>query len=371
MRILYYFADNKTYMSIWQYEHIVDELRHHNVRIDIFNPLDYSDYDMANQVLLKKLQSFEKYDLFMNCCPSWQLYKTTICEISRLSIPTLLICFDNLHAAYIHKEIMPYFDLVWLTSWENEATIKKWGVNTLFMPYAANPYKFVANIKNDIERVCFIGTPYGTRTVKINKLTENDIPVDVYYGSKNLEEQTNSKKSHKKSFWDSINIGTLYNHINNNIGRKIIYSRFLAIFNETRLNTSNASYRRGYSLPFDDMVQSYSDYALSLNVLELRNTYLLRSPVYKLHLRTFEIPMCGGIEFTTYNDELSNYFEEDKEIVFYHSEEEYIDKARFYLKPENYAIRERIKRAARKRAEQEHTWWCRFEKIFQTLNLKY
>lgn len=83
------------------------------------------------------------------------------------------------------------------------------------------------------------------------------------------------------------------------------------------------------------MIKAYSNYALALNVTELRNTYLLKNPIYKLHLRTFEIPMCGGIEFTTYNDELASYFEEGKEIVFYKSKEEMIDKVRFYLSEKN------------------------------------
>lgn len=44
---------------------------------------------------------------------------------------------------------------------------------------------------------------------------------------------------------------------------------------------------------FDEMNRLYSNFALNLNILELRNTYLLKYPVYKLHLRTFEIPMCS------------------------------------------------------------------------------
>ena len=75
--------------------------------------------------------------------------------------------------------------------------------------------------------------------------------------------------------------------------------------------------------------------------------------------------MCGGLQFITYVDELANYFEADKEIVFYSSKEEYIDKAKFYMNDERYNLRLKMKKAARYRAENEHTWWNRFKKIFQ------
>ena len=363
MKILYYFADKKTFMSQWQHEHIFDELYHHGVYIDVFNPLVYNSLDEANDKLLQLLKNNPGYDLFMNCCSSKQLHKETMANISKLPIPTLLICFDNLHAAYIHEDIMPYFDLVWLTSKENEESIRKHGVNTHFAPYAANPYKFVPHSSNDILKVCFIGTPYGTRTTKINILTSNEIPVDVFFGSKDT---TSNKSSNVNNA--TMDFDTLSHYLATNIGRKLLYSRFLACFNKTILDTTRDCYTRAYSLPFDEMISCYSDYALSLNVIELRNTYLLKTPIHKLHLRTFEIPMCGGIEFTSYNKELAEYFEEDKEIVFYRSEEEYIDKARFYLKEDNSSLRKAIRASARRRAENEHTWWLRFSEIFKKLN---
>ena len=91
MKFLYYFADNGSYMSKWQYEHIINELSHYNIRIEVFNPLSYSSYDEANEECIKHLASKKDYNLFMTCCRSNQIYKETIEEIKRFSIPTLLI----------------------------------------------------------------------------------------------------------------------------------------------------------------------------------------------------------------------------------------------------------------------------------------
>ncbi|HBN04508.1 MAG TPA: glycosyltransferase family 1 protein, partial [Bacteroidales bacterium] len=103
-----------------------------------------------------------------------------------------------------------------------------------------------------------------------------------------------------------------------------------------------------------------SAHSLSLNITELRNTYVLKKPIHKLHLRTFEIPMAGGLEFTSYTPEILNYFEPDKEIVLYDSDEEMTEKARFYLDPKNEYLCKIMKKNARKRSVSEHTWKNRF-----------
>lgn len=366
MKILYFFEDNGTYMSKWQYDHFIEELSHHGVEFEIFNPLIYKSYDEANERLIERLKSPLGIDCFMNGSSSSALYKETMEELLSVGIPKLLICFDNLHAPYMHKDIMPFFDLVWLTSRENEETIKNWGARTIFLPYAANPYTFsVSNMNEEIKRVCFIGSPYGTRCLKFNQLVQNGIPCDVFYGGKSRK-NTVAKEIHR--FEDDII--KLKNYFGSSIGRRLFVSNLLSKVCKPQLDNGNEHLQLFSSLEFSEMIKKYHEYALSLNITEVWNTLLLSNPVYKLHLRTFEIPMSGGIEFTTYNVEMANYFEEGKEIVFYRSEEEYIDKARYYLDEKRKELREGIKLAARLRAENEHTWYLRFKKAFKELEIE-
>lgn len=65
MKILYYFADYGTNMEQWQYIHFIDELKHHNVEIDVFNPVSFETLDIANAALVGKLKADCSYDLFM------------------------------------------------------------------------------------------------------------------------------------------------------------------------------------------------------------------------------------------------------------------------------------------------------------------
>ena len=124
-------------------------------------------------------------------------------------------------------------------------------------------------------------------------------------------------------------------------------------------------------MPFDELNRIYSSYALSLASTSARNTDILREPVGVVNLRAFEIPMAGGLQFCRYNEELAGYFEEDKEIVFYRDNLDLIEKANYYTKRASDAEIAKIKKAARIRAEGEHTWWHRFVKAFDILGIKY
>lgn len=115
----------------------------------------------------------------------------------------------------------------------------------------------------------------------------------------------------------------------------------------------------------------YAEHDLSLSIATARNTGNLKNPVMIVHLRNFEIPMSGGVQFCKYFPELAECFEDGKEIIFYQTDEEMIEKARYYLNPAREDERMVIRQAARKRAENEHTWFRRFSKAFDYLGLQY
>lgn len=133
----------------------------------------------------------------------------------------------------------------------------------------------------------------------------------------------------------------------------------------------NDKLSRHFGLPHSEMVKTYSSAALSLASTSASHTDALSVPLRIINLRNFEIPMCGGIELCKYSEELANYFEEGKEILFYKDSCELIDKANYYLNRASEQELVGIKQAARKRAEAEHTWWKRFTKAFDILGLRY
>lgn len=139
------------------------------------------------------------------------------------------------------------------------------------------------------------------------------------------------------------------------IGRKVLYSTILnKLYKTSSLNDDSEFLTKAPSVSHEEMCQLYSSFALSLNIAELRDTYILRQPIPKIHLRTFEIPMCGGLQLTSFNEEIAGYFEDGKEIILYNSDEELIDKARFYLDKKHENTVRKMKAATNERATNDH-----------------
>ena len=368
MNIFYYFYELKSPMYYWQRIHLIDELERGGHKVVTYNPLDYKTIDEANEKVVEAIKKCGNIDLFMTCDESSIIYPGTVREIKKLGIATCLICWDNLELPYKQKAIAPEFDVVWLTSYETRYLFEKWGCKKIcFQTYAANPYTFKPNYVAPINSICFIGSPYGSRVNKINDLLNNGINCSVY--SNSLFQKGYNSSVGGVHHYDPIDVivkATRY--LRFPIGRKVLYSTIKNKFSKkSTLETESPYIIKNKSVSDEVMMELYSNHSLSLNISELRDTYILNEPIHKIHLRAFEIPMCGGLQLASYNEELSKYFEEDKEIVFYRNLEEMIDKARFYTNPKQDAAVLRMKQAARKRAENEHTWTIRFNEIFKML----
>ncbi len=370
MRILYYYPEYDTYMFKWQRYHFFQELEKKSITIVAFNPLIYHSWDEANEKVLNEVYN-GSYDLFMTCiCNEHMLYIDTLLEIKRVGIPTLSFRPDNLIIPYNDKVLAPFFDLVWLTAKETKYLYDRWRVRTMFAPYAANPEQFVFHSKPFKRSVCFIGNPYGSRAKMINFLTGNGIKTDLFYGG-NIQDKT--KKQPNKFLLSTYSKGW-YNTICDSMkfeeGRIMLRGLLINKMRKGSILIKNECLSILPSVPFEKISSMYSEYVLSLASTSTNHTDVLKNPLKVANLRNFEIPMSGGIEFCRYSEEMAGYFEDGKEIIFYYTDEDMIDKANYYTR--NASDRElyQIKVSARKRAENEHTWSHRFSKAFATLGLK-
>ena len=373
MRVLYYFPELSNPMMQWQRVHIFDELSRHDVKFEIFNPLLFSNIEEANIALVKKIKE-EKYDLFLsNLCNDKHLFVESVCEIKKAGVPTLCFRSDNLSIPFYDKVLSKYFDLVWLTSVDTKYLYDKWGATTMFAPYAANPYVYKFSPTKQIRKGVFIGTPYGSRAVMINKLSASGIPIDLYYGkNKNsVEAEDEGKIVPLFSLYADSPAKALFNRIRFKEGRKLLHGAIVDKIRGVEEIKYNESITKSPSVSFSEMTQHYSNYALSLSFSSTEHTDVLRRPLSRTFLRTFEIPMCGGIQFCRYCDEISTYFEDGKEIVMYHDDNELIEKAKYYTEKASDQELLTMKQSARKRSENEHTWMSRFKIAFDKLGLKY
>ena len=346
-------------MNTWQKIHIAPELIGSGHSITYFNPLIYST-SRAKEELCKLARS-KQFDVFINSMGSDFISKHEISEISKAGIFTILICYDNTHSPFMHKDIASSFDLVWLTSYDNINIFKNWNSNIIIQPYACNPDIFKPHWDDRISKICFIGTPYGYRTNIINTLTSNFLDVDLYADISSNIRQNDLALVNKYFF---INI---LNNLKIPIGRKILLSKIISKIKSKPSLIDNSHLSILKPLKFEDISKKYSNSTLSLNVIELRNTGVLKNPVLKLHLRTFEIPMSGGLMLVRRSKELENYFDDRKEVLCYDSEDEMISLAKYFLFQAKDKEVLKMKINARKRSIAEHTWSHRFNAIFNKI----
>ena len=372
MEILYFFQENNTPMFQWQRIHFIDELQHHGCRFSCFNPLKYETPQQANEDLIALINKLT-YDLFFtNVGYEKVLFPETIDYIKAKGIPTLCLRCDNLAIPFNDKVLAPHFDLVWLTSIETKYLYDRWGVNSFFAPYAANPFFFIpTKIEQNERKVCFIGTPYGSRSIMINQLSTHGLPIDVYYKKDGRSAKLDDGSELKSDLiWPSRN-NVLFHRLLFPQGRKILLGSLLNRISGQQMIVENDYLSSFPSVPAEEMSKIYSSYALSLSSTSTNHTDVLKKPLKVINLRSFEIPMSGGLAFCKFNQELADYFEDGKEIVFYSDNEELVDKANFYLYRVSDTVLFKMKCAARNRAESDHTWWNRFTIAFDKLGLKY
>jgi len=371
-KILYFTLEGNSNMAMWQKIHFFDELKRHGVEIVTLASLDIKSWDEANEAVLNMLREGGFSLFFTAICRKEQLYVETLQEIKKMGVPTLCIRFDNLLIPYYDKELSPYFDLVWLTSIETQRLYDRWGVKTVFAPYAANPFFFKYNEKPLTRKICFIGTPYGSRTRMMNTLLDGGINLSLFFG-KPSNDNIVTKQPAEKAFLPSYQYGKMqvfFDRMKTWEGRKLIKGTFINKLKGNIQLLENDYLSNSPSVPFEQICEIYSEYALSLASTSAVHTDILKEPLKVVNLRNFEIPMSGGIEICRFNKELSEYFEENKEIIFYRSKEELVDKAKYYTQKASDSNIYSIKSAARKRSENEHTWYCRFSKVLGELGLK-
>lgn len=364
MEIVYFYKDYQVPMYQWQHIHIFDELNDHGCSIHIINPLEYGTKEEANEALIQYIKN-KSVDLFMTPHNEEDLYIDTLEEIKKIGIPTLLICFDNLVVPFVHFKIAPHFDLVWLTSIETKQMFDKRGCKTIFLPYAANPSLTRANYST--KGVGFVGTPYGSRANMINAIVTNGI--DVYCHCKNSDmlippgaEKPSNNRMRKTEL--------IIKFLQFKEGRKILKGAFMNHFKQDAILRECDKLHYENAVSPSMLYQIYPKYSIALSSTSARNTGVLKKPLSIVNLRSFEIPMSGGVLMCQYTDEMNGYFEDGKEAIYYKSTDEMIDKMKYYINGKGERELGKIRNAAREKAIKNHTWYSRFQVVFDSLGIE-
>ncbi|WP_425040527.1 CgeB family protein [Primorskyibacter sp. S187A] len=382
MRIVHYNAGGPEFTGReFQYDahhaHMIDELRKRGHDVLHVNPAALlgrygtrAEYGDVTVQAVKEFADAGGCDLFFSTAVDHSFDPETAREISRLGIPTVNLGMDDLSHPFRVKEVTSAFDLVWTTDVRAMPRLKKYGArNLVHMPYGANPNIFYPVSEPDFERaIVFIGACYGARSRAIAMLAQADVPIRVY-GTSPMDIYGDDAKSlpalrglfSYRDGWHRAFQSMAFHE-----GRTIVRAALLRTVENTLKDLpekhpkkGNVEYRQGPS--FEDWSRVMGGRALSLGSLELASTFVLSKPITFIRFREFEAAMCGAAHLVNYNEELASYFAPDKEMIFFESFEEMIDKARFWLHPDRDGARQKMREAVRASALGAHTWSHRFQ----------
>lgn len=391
MRIVHFNAGGPEFHGReYQYDahhaHMIDELRRRGHEVLHINPAAtlgrYGSREEYGDITVSAVREFQAQggcDMFFATAVDHSFSSEIARTISEMGIPAVNLNMDDLSHPYRVKEVTAGFDLVWTTEPSAVEIIRGYGARMLVhMPFAANPNVFYPVVTADFERaIAFIGACYGARSRAIARLAQADVPVRVF-GRSPMEIYGPESKSFPAlralfSFRDGWHRAA--KSISFPAGRACVRGAVMRTFQNAFLDLpekhpakGNIKYRAGPS--FEDWSKMMGGMAMSLGSMELASTFVLKKPLQFIRLREFEAAMAGAAHLTSPSEELMEYFEPDKEMIFYENFDDMIDKARFWLGSDQDTARMALRKAARNRSLGEHTWAHRFQKLFDLLGVK-
>jgi spore maturation protein CgeB len=248
-------------------------------------------------------------------------------EITRMGIPTVNWYCNASYQFELVEEIARAYDFCLVPEKFRLDDYRRVGANPIYCQEAANPNVYRPHDVPAEFDVTFVGQRYGTRPEYLKRLLQHG--VDARAWGPRWEEQARRATS----------------PLDHELAR-----------------------RSGPALSDDELVVMYSRSKVSLGFSTVAHVPKDGSPPIKqVRLRDFEAPMSGAFYLVERFDELAEFFEPGKEVVFFDDEEDLADKARFYLR--NEPERQRIRDAGMNRAREEHTWHRRFERAFEQMGL--
>lgn len=233
--------------------------------------------------------------------PRYEVFK----HIASLGTTTVhWFCDDHWRFEKYSSVVAPHFDIVCTTANDALPKYKNMGIShkVIKTQWACNHELYLPyDLPKDLD-ISFVGQPHGNRVEVLLKLSQQGFKLEVFgFG------------------WE----------------------------NRPRI-------------PFHQMVRVFSRSQINLN---LSNSSTLVGQQIKG--RNFEIPGTRSFQLSSNADNLTEYYEEGKEIVIFNSVDELAEKAKYYLNHEDE--RNEIANNGYKRTMAEHTWQHRFDGIFNSI----
>lgn len=298
---------------------------------------------------VKHVLASRPFDLLFTYYDNRNIAPEAIDEIKRLGVLTVNFFCNAAHEFDKVNQVAPHFDYCVVPERSALSKYVAVGARPVHIQMAANP-DFYQPLSLPLEHaVVFVGTRYLNREDLLLALHRGGIIAHVFgydWVAKPPFAGQNSG-GRRVGSWLSIQNWRLRSRIREARGRQLPQS----LCHEPVTD--------------DEMVKLFSKSSIVLGLSDVKDASgnILRH----IRLRDFEVPMCGAFYLTGFQEELAEYYVIGKEIECYDTQEELVDKARFYLKHDS--VRESIRQAGLARARSEHTWQHRFTRLFREIGL--
>jgi spore maturation protein CgeB len=280
--------------------------------------------------------------------------------------PILNFFCNNVHQFHLARRNARHYSLCLVPEADVLERYREAGAEPYFFPMAAHPERYRPLETAFRYDATFAGQRYGDRTGGILALREAGIDAHAFgqhWSPPAVDDDSAALPAARAAAGPSV---------------WRILRRALSLAGEGKSPLRAARDRREWERlsrahpaalhgPVDDnaYVALFSESRISLGFLVLGDTHRSRRPLRQIRLREFEAPMAGAFYVTGWIEEIALHYEVGTEIVCYRSQEELVDRCRYYLRHEDE--RDRIRRAGHARARRDHTWTRRFEDLFGEL----
>ncbi len=297
-----------------------------------------------------------RLDLVLTYVSDSHLEPATIEQVRTRVAPTINFFCNNVHQFHLVQRTARYFDHCLVPEGVAIRKYERAGARPIFWPMAANPtyYRPVdVPLRYD---ATFAGQRYADRGSLVLALLRGGVAADAFGQSWRVG--SNAAGPGDRPGPAVVRALDLLRH-----GRDPLR----AMRDTLDWRALAAGYPEHLHGPVSDeqYVRLYSESRISLGFVIVGDTHRTLRPQTQVRLREFEGPMSGAFYMTGWLDEMALHYDVGREIVCYHSAEELVDRARYYLAHDDE--RERIRRAGHERARRDHTWHRRFETLFAEL----
>jgi spore maturation protein CgeB len=375
MRVLYLAPSLQAYNSAWHEHNIFPVLKKIDPDLIYINPLQkgFISPEQTHEYIRTQFnRAHSKSVLFFSLTTDDFLFPETITWLKEQGAITVNYTMDNLDQSSLVRKIAPHFDVYCVSEPEAVPLLQKMGAHSFLFPMAANPNIYKPYDVSEQFDVSFCGTKNSSRPFYIYQLLAKSNFHWALGGSgwANNQESASSRAIHDPLY----TLKYIYRNLNNWSGVRNIMGDALNTILEPKPSSLVIQKISEAALPqlsFTEYIKLYAQSRLALGINEKGNSYHFPHPIFQMRLRDFEAPMSGACYLMRRLPDAMEYFEEDKEMLFYSSIEEIIAKISYYSNSRHDSLRQKIRLAARKRSLRQHTWEHRFASLFAHLGIEY